>query len=178
MYGVREEPKKNDGPRINKDIRAAEVRLIDENGENVGVVSRLDALKMARDLGMDLVEISPNTAPPVCKIADFGKLKYEQQKKNAENKKKQKIVCVKEIQLRPMIEEHDYQVKLRNGMRFLEEGNNIKITLRFRGREMAHPEIGERLIQRFITDVGPLGRVESKPKLNGKQMIMLMIPAK
>ncbi len=114
--------------------------------------------------------------PPVCKIADFGKFKYSQQKKQAENKKKQKVVSVKEIQLRPMIEEHDYQVKLRNAWRFLESGNNVKVTLRFRGRELRHQEIGEKLLNRFIEDVGTRGRVESKPKLTGKQMVMMLVP--
>lgn len=161
---------------MNKDIRAMEVRLIGADGENVGVVSRDDALKRARDLGLDLVEISPNIDPPVCKITDFGKYKYEQQKRLSENKKKQKIVCVKEVQLRPMIEEHDYQVKLKSTLKFLEEGNNVKVTLRFRGRELSHQDIGEKVLVRFVADIGEIGKVDSKPKLSGKQMVMMLAP--
>lgn len=150
--------------------------MINIDGENIGIVSRDEGLKQAADAGVDLIEISPNMDPPVCKIADFGKYKYEHQKKVSENKKKQKIVSIKEVQLRPMIEEHDYQVKLRNATRFLEEGNNVKITLRFRGREMRHQEIGGKVLNRMIEDLIEIGKVDSKPKLNGRQMIMMIVP--
>ena len=137
-----------------------------------------DAMRMAEQVGLDLVEISPNASPPVCKIMDFGKFKYEQQKKAAEAKKKQKVIEVKEVKFRPNIDEHDYDVKMRNVSRFLEDGDKVKVTLRFRGREMAHQDLGREVLQRIAKDTEGLGKVESMPKMEGRQMIMVIGPAK
>ena len=169
------EPSK-DGPRINYDILAAQVRLIDANGEMIGVLSKQDAIKRAQEVGLDLVEISPNVEPPVCKILDYGKFKYEQQKKKAEAKKKQKVIEVKEIQLRPMIDEHDLSVKCKALERFLGEGNKVKVTMRFRGRELSHQEIGLALLERVRTQCEAIAKVDHAPKLEGRQMIMVLSP--
>lgn len=141
------------------------------------MVNTRDAIRTAEDLGLDLVEISPNADPPVCKILDYGKYKYEQQKKAAEARKNQKTIDVKEVQIRPMIEEHDYQVKLRASRRFLEEGDKLKVILKFRGREMAHTQLGMDLIRRLIADIGEVGKVDSEPKQEGKQILLVMSPA-
>ncbi|MEM0923312.1 MAG: translation initiation factor IF-3 [Pseudomonadota bacterium] len=159
-------------------IRSYEIRLIDENGDNVGVVSPERAMDMAADVGLDLVEISPNAKPPVCKIMDFGKFKYEQQKKANEAKKKQKTIEIKEVKFRPNIDTHDYDVKMRSVHKFLGEGDKVKVTLRFRGREMAHQELGRDLLQRIAGDVEELGKIEAMPKLEGRQMTMVVAPAK
>nr|WP_247651070.1 translation initiation factor IF-3 [Roseovarius autotrophicus] len=151
--------------------------MIGADGENVGVVSPQRALEMAEEAGLDLVEISPNATPPVCKIMDFGKFKYEQQKREAEARKKQKIIEVKEVKFRPGTDTHDYEVKMRNVLRFLEGGDKVKITLRFRGREMAHQHLGRELLERIAEDVKELGRVENMPKMEGRQMIMIIGPA-
>lgn len=151
--------------------------MVDQNGEMMGVVNTRDALKSAEDAGLDLVEISPNADPPVCKILDYGKYKYELQKKAAEARKKQKTIDVKEVQIRPMIEEHDYQVKLRASKRFLEEGDKLKVTLKFRGREMAHTKLGMDLVYRLIEDIGSIGKIDSAPKMEGKQILLVMSPA-
>ncbi len=164
------------GPRINDAIRAREVRLIDENGQNLGVVSRFDALERASTAGLDLVEVSPDANPPVCKILDFGKFKYQEQKKAAEARKHQKTVEVKEIKMRPSIDDHDYDVKMRSIKRFFDEGDKVKITLRFRGREMAHQHIGYDLLQRVKADLGELAKVEAEPRLEGRQMVMVLAP--
>lgn len=164
------------GPRINEAIRAREVRLIDENGQNLGVVSRFDALERATAAGLDLVEVSPDANPPVCKILDYGKFKYQEQKKAAEARKHQKTVEVKEIKMRPSIDDHDYDVKMRSIKRFFDEGDKVKITLRFRGREMAHQEIGYDLLQRVKADLGELAKVEAEPRLEGRQMVMVLAP--
>lgn len=164
------------GPRINEAIRAREVRLIDENGQNVGIVSRFDALDRAVAAGLDLVEVSPDANPPVCKILDYGKFKYQEQKKAAEARKHQKIVEVKEIKMRPSIDDHDYDVKMRSIKRFFDEGDKVKITLRFRGREMAHQELGMDLLQRVKADLGELAKVEAEPRLEGRQMVMVLAP--
>jgi len=153
-----------------------QIRLIDENGENVGVVRPEQGLSMAEEAGLDLVEISPNASPPVCKIMDFGKFKYESQKKAAEAKKKQRVIEIKEVKFRPNIDQHDYDVKMRSVHKFLEEGDKVKVTLRFRGREMAHQELGRELLQRVADDVGEDGKIESMPKLEGRQMIMVIAP--
>ncbi len=153
-----------------------EIRLIDHEGENRGVVTPEDAIRMAQEVGLDLVEISPNASPPVCKIMDFGKFKYEQQKKAAEAKKKQKIIEIKEVKFRPNIDTHDYDVKMKNVVRFLEDGDKVKVTLRFRGREMAHQEIGRDLLTKIAADTTELGKVESMPKMEGRQMIMVIGP--
>lgn len=169
------EPSK-DGPRINHDILAAHVRLVDANGEMVGVLSKQDAIKRAQEAGLDLVEVSPNAEPPVCKILDYGKFKYEQQKKKAEAKKNQKVIEVKEIQLRPMIDEHDLSVKCKAVERFLGEGNKVKVTMRFRGRELSHQEIGIALLERVRTQFESIAKVDHAPKLEGRQMIMILAP--
>ncbi|HAB76693.1 translation initiation factor IF-3 [Planktomarina temperata] len=169
-------PQRETGPRINERIRGSELRLIDENGENIGVVTPERALIMAEDAGLDLVEISPNANPPVCKIMDFGKFKYESQKKEAEARKKQKIIEIKEVKFRPNTDKHDYEVKMRNVFKFLENGDKVKITLRFKGREMAHQELGRDLLLRVAEDTKEIGRVENMPKMEGRQMIMLVGP--
>ncbi len=144
----------------------------------MGIVSRYEALRMAEEAELDLVEISPQAQPPVCKIMDFGKFRYQQQKKASEAKKKQKVIEVKEVKFRPGTEEADYQVKMRNVVRFLEEGNKAKITLRFRGREMAHQDIGMQMYDRIEKDLGDLAIVEQRPKLEGRQMVMVVAPRK
>jgi translation initiation factor IF-3 len=152
------------------------VRLIGPDGDNVGVVPPDRALQMAGEAELDLVEISPNAKPPVCKIMDYGKYKYEQQKRESEARKKQKVIEVKEVKFRPNTDTHDYGVKLRNVTRFLENGDKVKVTLRFRGREMAHQELGRELLQRVAADVEGLGKVENMPKMEGRQMIMIVAP--
>jgi len=169
-------PVQKDGPRINEEIRVREVQLIDASGHNHGATPIQAALEMAQAAGLDLVEIAPNSAPPVCKILDYGKYKYQAQKKAAEARKKQKVVEIKEIKLRPMIDDHDYQVKMRSMKRFFEEGDKVKITLRFRGREMAHQELGFKLLDRVKSDTGPIAKVESEPRFEGRQMIMVLAP--
>ena len=169
-------PATKDGPRIHDEIRNREVQLIDSTGDNKGVIDTQTALKMAEAAGLDLVEIAPNSSPPVCKILDYGKYKFQAQKKAAEARKKQKVVEVKEIKLRPMIDDHDYDVKMRSMKRFFEEGDKVKITLRFRGREMAHQELGYKLLNRVKDDTGPIAKVESEPRFEGRQMVMLLAP--
>ena len=164
------------GPRVNGRIRAPEIRLIGAEGENVGVVTPARGLAMAEEAGLDLVEISPNANPPVCKIMDFGKFKYDQQKREAEAKKKQKTIEVKEVKFRPNTDTHDYDVKMRNVTRFLESGDKVKVTLRFRGREMAHQNLGRDLLQRVAADTEGLGKVENMPKMEGRQMVMVIGP--
>jgi translation initiation factor IF-3 len=173
---VRPPEREQSGPRINDQIRSREVRLIDETGQNVGVVSRFDALERATAAGLDLVEISPDAQPPVVKILDYGKFKYQEQKKAAEARKKQKIVEIKEIKMRPNIDDHDYDVKMRAIRRFFEEGDKVKVTLRFRGREMAHTELGMDLLRRVKADLLEISKVESEPKFEGRQMIMVLAP--
>lgn len=161
---------------MNERIRSPEIRLIGADGENVGVVTPARAMQMAEEAGLDLVEISPNAEPPVCKIMDFGKYKYETQKREAEARKKQKIIEIKEIKFRPGTDDHDYQVKMRAVLKFLGEGDKVKVTLRFRGREMAHQDLGLELLHRVAADVGEAGKVESMPKLEGRQMVMMIAP--
>ena len=165
-----------EGPRVNEEITAQSIRLIDAAGEQVGVVTRDDALNRAFEAGLDLVEISPNAEPPVCKILDFGKFKYEIQKKKAEAKKKQKIIEIKEIKVRPGIDDNDYNIKMRSVRRFLEEDDKVKVTLRFRGREMAHQELGVKVLDRIRDEVADLAKVEQFPKMEGRQMIMVIAP--
>ena len=159
-------------------INVPKVRLIDAEGENRGVVSTQDAMDLAANAGLDLVEVSPGADPPVCKILDLGKFKYEAQKKRNEARKKQKTIEVKEIKMRPNIDDHDYGVKMRSMVRFLEEGDKVKVTLRFRGREMAHQEFGLRQLERVKADLEELGQVEQMPKMEGRQMIMIIAPKK
>jgi translation initiation factor IF-3 len=166
-----------EGPRANRDIRGVrEVQLIDDTGQNRGVMPFLDALRAAEEAGLDLVEIAPNSTPPVCKILDYGKFRFNEQKKQAEARKKQKTVEVKEIKLRPGIDDHDYDVKMRAMKGFFEEGNKVKITLRFRGREMAHQDIGLRVLDRVRADTSDLAKVESEPNLEGRQVTMVLAP--
>ncbi len=169
-------PVRETGPRINGRIRAPEIRVIGADGENLGVMTPERALGHAEEVGLDLVEISPNAAPPVCKIMDFGKYKYETQKKEAEARKKQKIIEIKEIKFRPGTDTHDYEVKMRSVTKFLGEGDKVKVTLRFRGREMAHMDLGRQLLERVATDVAEIGKVENMPKLEGRQMVMMIGP--
>ncbi|WP_107976114.1 translation initiation factor IF-3 [Allosediminivita pacifica] len=170
-------PTRDTGPRVNDRIRAPEIRLIGAEGENVGVVSPAKAMELAEQVGLDLVEISPNATPPVCKIMDFGKFKYEQQKRESEARKKQKTIEVKEVKFRPNTDTHDYDVKMRNVFKFLENGDKVKVTLRFRGREMAHQDLGRSLLQRISEDVKEIGKVENMPKMEGRQMVMMIGPA-
>lgn len=163
---------------MNKDISAPKVRLVDAEGEMRGVMSVEDALNAALDAGLDLVEVSPQADPPVCKILDYGKYKYEQQKKANEARKKQKVIDVKEVKVRPGIEEHDYQVKMRNVRRFLENGDKVKVTLRFRGREIAHKDLGLDVLNRIKDEVVELGKPELMPKMEGRQAIMILAPVK
>ncbi len=161
---------------MNDKIRANEIRLIGADGENVGVVTPDRAIEMAETAGLDLVEISPNANPPVCKIMDFGKFKYEQQKRESEARKKQKIIEVKEVKFRPNTDTHDYEVKMRNVYKFLENGDKVKVTLRFRGREMAHQNLGRELLERVAEDTKEMGKVENMPKMEGRQMVMMIGP--
>ena len=169
-------PPTRDGPRVNDEIRVPQVRVIDENGEMLGVLTAREAQHRAFAVGLDLVEISPNADPPVCKILDYGKFKYEQQKKKNEAKKKQKVIELKEIQMRPMIDDNDFEVKCRAIRRFIEDGNKVKVSMRFRGRELSHQEIGMDLLLKVKADFDDIAKVESLPRLEGRQMIMLMSP--
>nr|WP_245629286.1 translation initiation factor IF-3 [Celeribacter indicus] len=145
-------------------------------GENIGVVTPARALDMAIEAGLDLVEISPNATPPVCKIMDFGKFKYEQQKRESEARKKQKTIEIKEVKFRPGTDIHDYNVKMKNVVKFLENGDKVKVTLRFRGREMAHQDLGRDLLERVADDVKEIGKIENMPKMEGRQMVMMIGP--
>ncbi len=165
-----------DGPRTNRDIRVREVQLIDAEGTNRGVTETAEALQVAEDAGLDLVEIVPNANPPVCKILDYGKFRFLEQKKSAEARKRQKVVELKEIKLRPGIDEHDYETKMKAVRRFFDEGDKVKVTLRFRGREMAHQDIGFRLLERVKMETGTLAKVEAEPSMEGRQMVMVLSP--
>jgi translation initiation factor IF-3 len=152
------------------------VRLVKEDGSMVGVTATRDALRMAEEVGLDLVEISPNADPPVCKILDFGKWKYQEEKKKNAARKKQKVIEVKEIKLRPGIDDHDFQIKMRSMVRFLEEGDKVKVTLRFRGREMVHQELGVKVLDRVKEEMDAKAKVEQFPRLEGRQMVMVLAP--
>ncbi|WP_145927232.1 translation initiation factor IF-3 [Jeongeupia sp. USM3] len=165
-------------PRINGEITGREVRLQGAEGEQLGIVSLFQAMSMAEEAELDLVEIAPNAQPPVCRLMDYGKFKFQESKKKAAAKAKQKQIQVKEVKFRPGTDENDYQVKLRNLVRFLEEGDKAKITLRFRGREMAHQEIGLAQLKRVEADLGELAVVEQFPRLEGRQMVMMLAPKK
>src|ERR1700742_5326868 len=164
------------GPRVNRDIRAVQVQLIDAEGNNRGVVNLTDAQQLADEASLDLGEIVPNATPPVCKILDFGKYRFLAQKKSAEQRKRQKIVEIKEIKLRPGIDDHDYDVKMRSVFRFFEEGDKVKVTLRFRGREMAHQHLGMELLTRVQKDTEVIAKLEQYPKMEGRQMMMVLAP--
>nr|WP_302504381.1 translation initiation factor IF-3 [Geoalkalibacter halelectricus] len=163
---------------INRAIRAREVRVIDDESQQLGIMSLNDALAAAQERGLDLVEVSPNATPPVCRIMDFGKFKYQQSKKAAEAKKKMARVELKEVKMRPKTEEHDFQVKVRNARRFLDEGNKVKFTIMFRGREVTHPERGRILLERAAQEIADLGQVEGRPNLQGRFMSMIVAPVK
>jgi translation initiation factor IF-3 len=165
-----------DGPRVNEEIRSPQVRLIDQDGEMLGVMSAREALIRAYDVGLDLLEISPNAEPPVVKILDYGKYKYEQQKKANEARKRQKVVEIKEIKVRPNIDDHDYDVKMRQAKEFIGEGDKVKVTLRFRGREMAHQDLGLKVLDRIRTELAETTKVEQMPRLENRQMIMVLAP--
>ena len=164
------------GPRANEKIRAQQVQVISSDGKNLGTLSTQEALNIARQEGLDLIEISPNANPPVCKIIDIGKYKYDMQKKASKAKKKQKVINLKEIKLRPVTEIHDYNFKIKNAQRFLTKGDKVKFTVQFRGREMQHTDLGHQLMERIINDTNALGKVEVSPKFEGKQMIMIVQP--
>ena len=164
------------GPRVNEQIEAEKVRVVNADGEMVGVISKEEGIEIAFEAGLDLVEVSPNADPPVCKVLDYGKYKYEAQKKANEARKKQKVIDVKEIKMRPGIDEHDYQVKMRSVRRFLDEGDKVKMTIRFRGREMAHQELGMKVLDRVREDVDELAKVEQFPKSEGRLMPMVIAP--
>ncbi|QCU90561.1 translation initiation factor IF-3 [Thiomicrorhabdus sediminis] len=176
--GGRGRPQQPEAPkdRINKAINVPEVRLVDADGEQAGVVSIDRALEMAQEAGLDLVEVATKASPPVCKIMDYGKYLYQQQKKQHEAKKKQKQVQVKEVKFRPGTEEGDYQVKLRNLIKFLEKGDRVKVTIWFRGREITHKELGLKVLERVKVDVEEFGTVEQMPKMEGRQMQMMVAP--
>lgn len=165
-----------EGPRSNEEINSPEIQLIDAEGANKGVVRTREALTMAQSLGLDLVEISPNAHPPVAKLLDLGRFKYAAQKKAAEARKKQKVIEVKEIQLRPNIDTHDYETKMKAVNRFLDDGDRVKVTMRFRGREMAHQELGMDLLVKVQKELEPKAKVESAPRSEGRQMVMVLAP--
>ena len=165
-----------DNLKINEEIRAREVRVNSATGESLGIMSLRDALQMAAEQQLDLVEVAPTAKPPVCRIMDFGKYRYEQQKREKEAKKKQKVVTVKEVKLRPNIEQHDFNVKLKNALRFIEDGDKVKVTIMFRGRELSHPDLGRQILIKIAEELKELVVVEREPKLEGKNMIMILSP--
>lgn len=162
--------------RINEKIRIREVRVTSATGEQLGIMATRDALRMAEEQHLDLVEVAPKAKPPVCRIMDFGKYRYEQQKREKEARKKQKIISIKEVKLRPNIEQHDFDVKLKNAIRFVEEGNKVKVTIMFRGRELSHPELGKEVLSRVAENLGDSVSIERNAKLEGKNMTMIVAP--
>ncbi len=169
-------PPSKDGPRANEDIQADPVRVVDADGEMVGVIGLQEAIDLAMEVGLDLVEVSPNADPPVCKILDYGKFKYEAQKKANEARKKQKVIEVKEIKMRPGIDDHDYEVKMKAVRRFLDDGDKVKMTIRFRGREMAHQDLGLKVLERVRDELGEVAKVEQHPRPEGRLMTMVIAP--
>lgn len=165
-----------DSLRINEEIRIREVRVTSATGEQLGIMATRDALRMAEEQHLDLVEVAPKAKPPVCRIMDFGKYRYEQQKREKEAKKKQKVISIKEVKLRPNIEQHDFDVKLKNAIRFVEEGNKVKVTIMFRGRELSHPELGKEVLARVAEKLGDSVSIERNAKLEGKNMTMIVAP--
>ena len=164
------------GPKANERIRASEVQVISSDGKNLGTLKTEEAINIAREEGLDLIEISPNAKPPVCKIIDIGKYKYDQQKKAHKAKKKQKVMNLKEIKLRPVTEIHDYNFKIKNAQKFLTKGDKVKFTVQFRGREMQHTNLGYELMKRITDDTASLGKIEVRPKFEGRQIIMIIQP--
>lgn len=171
-------PQRDTGPRVNDRIRSDSVRLIGAEGENLGVVTPERAMDLAADADLDLVEISPNADPPVCKIMDFGKFKYETQKREAEARKKQKTIEIKEIKMRPGTDDHDFERKVTDAVKFLENGDKVKVTLRFRGREMAHQNLGREMLEKVVDNIEGIGKIESMPRMEGRQMVMMINPVK
>jgi translation initiation factor IF-3 len=169
-------PPVKSGPRFDEMIQSDKVRVIDENGENIGVMYTKEAIEQANGIGLNLVEVSPNADPPVCKFLDVGKHRYEAQKKANQARKTQKTQQIKEIKMRPNIDDHDYDVKMRSVTKFLEEGDKVKMTLRFRGREMAHQELGMDLLRRVQSDTAEIAKIEAYPRLEGRQMLMVLSP--
>ncbi|HVP83334.1 MAG TPA: translation initiation factor IF-3 [Rhizomicrobium sp.] len=169
-------PAAKDGPRVNEEIFARSILLIGDDGHKYGEIGTDEARAIAEEKGFDLVEVSPENNPPVVKLMDYGKYKYEQQKKAAEARKKQKVIEIKEIKMRPTIDDHDYDVKMRSVRRFFDEGDKVKVTLRFRGREMAHQHLGMELLTRIQRDVEPIAKIEQYPKIEGRQMMMVLAP--
>ena len=165
-----------DGFRVNEEIRVREIRLVGEDGEQLGIMSPMDAMRIAAEKGLDLVEVAPAAKPPVCKVMDVGRYKYEQSKREREARKKQHVISIKEVKLRPNIEDNDFQTKVRNAIRFLEEGDKVKVTIMFRGREMSHPELGRELLNRVTDVVKELGSVERAAKLEGRNMSIIINP--
>ncbi len=172
------EQRNDDEVCINEHITAKQVRLIDANNENRGIVTIREALAIAEEEGLDLIEISPQATPPVCKILDFGKYRYEQQKRKAEAKKNQKVVEIKELKLRPMIDTHDYEVKVKQATKFLEQGNKVKFTMRFKGRELSANDMGKQVLSKLLEDLSEISKVDSEMKLDGRQMTMILAPQK
>ena len=170
------QPPKLDGPRVNRQINSPTVLLIDAEGQKRGVIPTPDAIQMAEDVGLDLVEVAATASPPVCKLLDFGKFKYQEQKKANEARKKQKVIEIKEVKMRPGIDDNDYDVKMRAMKRFLEEGDKVKVTLRFRGRELAHQDLGLKVLIQVRDDLEVLAKVEQFPKMEGRQMTMVIAP--
>jgi translation initiation factor IF-3 len=169
-------PPVKSGPRYNNMIQSDKVRVIDENGENLGVMYTREAIEQAAEVGLDLVEVSPNADPPVCKFLDVGKYRYEAQKKANQARKTQKTQEIKEIKMRPNIDDHDYDVKMRSVQRFIDEGDKVKVTLRFRGRELSHQQLGMDLLRRVQEDIAEVAKVEAYPRMEGRQMLMVLSP--
>ena len=172
------QPVRDTGLRINEQITHPVIRLISEIGDNVGLIDTDDARRRAEDVDLDLVEIQPKGDPPVCKIMDYGKFKYERQKRASEAKKKQRVIVVKEVKLRPNIDDHDYDVKLRSIRKFIDDGDRVKVTMRFRGRELHHQQLGADLLHRVSGDVNDIARVEAIPEMEGRQMVMVVAPVR
>lgn len=176
--GPQQRPQKGDGTRVNEDIRAREIRVIGDDGELIGVMTPEQALVKAQEAGLDLVEISPNAKPPVCKILDYGKYKYEQQKKANEARKKQKVQDVKEVMMRPAIDDHDFDVKMKNAHRFIDNGDKVKFVIRYRGRELSRMQIGIDVLNRALEGLGDKAKVDMAPKAEGRTAMMIVSPAK
>lgn len=162
--------------RINDEIRAKEVRLVGEDGEQMGIVATADALRIAEERELDLVEVAPSAKPPVCRFMDYGKFKFEQSKREKEARKKQKIISIKEVKMRPNIEDHDFQVKAKNARKFLSAGDKLKFTIMFRGRQITHPELGEKLCIKLAQELSDISAVEKQPKVEGRNMVMILVP--
>ena len=177
MTNLKPPRKEESGVRINREIGASEVRLIDAEGHQAGIVALEEALRSAEESGLDLVEVAPNSTPPVCRIMDYGKYRYQQAKKTKDAKKKQTVIHVKEVKLRPKTEEHDIQYKTAHVKRFLSEGNRVKITIQFRGREIAHPGMAQRVIEKVMEGIEGIGVVDQQPKMEGRRMIFILRPA-